>query len=308
MSLAHKLTTYILKNPPTSFGKVSKEGKEGKRKGKDRKNEEEVDDVEKDDGNKEDAQKQTHLANNAALAAASIQALKTTKDVDDEDDVVWDTDTSKEAQLERKLEEMRLMGVQIKEKEAKEAKDIAEKKEVKDAKEAKDSKDNKKTLADGVEILKQFLLEPKSDTQILAELRRIALARSSTDTQKYRILLEGLFDVSKPKTFPEQIKARTKLLTTAAPEPANRAVLFVAIEEFLTSVDGGKLLAYATPFLHALYENDLYSEDFFLCWYDSAPETSVTIGKVLGAELRAKASKFIEWLKTAEEDEEEDDS
>ena len=60
MSLAHKLTTYILKNPPTSFGKVSKEGKEGKRKGKDRKNEEEVDDVEKDDGNKEDAQKQTH--------------------------------------------------------------------------------------------------------------------------------------------------------------------------------------------------------------------------------------------------------
>ena len=201
--------------------------------------------------------------------------------IKEEEEVVWDTDTSKEAIQQRRDAEKRAMGV------------VEEK-----------SKAAIQVSGDGVSILKSFIAESaKSNSQILAELRRISLARKQNDTQKYKTLLDALFDTTKIKTIPEQLKARIPLLTTAAPDLVTRAVLFVAIEEFLTASD--KLFPIVTPFLHTLYEADLYSEEFLVCWFESPPETSLTIPKPAAVELRSRAKVFIEWLKNADDEEEE---
>lgn len=43
-------------------------------------------------------------------------------------------------------------------------------------------------------------------------------------------------------------------------------------------------------------------QEFLICWYESPPETSLTISRNDAIELRKIVKPFIDWLKTAEEE------
>jgi translation initiation factor 5 len=232
-------------------------------------------------------------ANAQALAAASA---KRAAEKDDKEE--WSEDTSKEVQMKRRLEEMRAMG--LIEDDSKQV-DAAAEKMLQLALSTKE-KDSP------VWVLRRFILEtPRSTSQILAELRRLELARNLNDAQRYRTLLEAVLDTQQSKTLIQQLQTHLPLLRKAASDKLQLSTLFGAFEELLGTVDADKCLPRVPLVLKALYDEDLFDEEFLICWYDSPPEASLTVSRPVAVELRKRAQPFIEWLKAAEADDDEDD-
>ena len=63
-------------------------------------------------------------------------------------------------------------------------------------------------------------------------------------------------------------------------------------------MNSGALLKSVPLALEALYDADVLSEDTILAWYNG-PEGN--------ADVKAKSKTFIEWLLSADEEEEEDE-
>ena len=83
----------------------------------------------------------------------------------------------------------------------------------------------------------------------------------------------------------------------ATPDKASRATLFTALEEWMGVSEPQVLLPLTMPLLHSLYEAELFDEAFLQCWYESVPETSLTVPRAVAVDLRARALPFIDWLR-----------
>jgi translation initiation factor 5 len=81
-------------------------------------------------------------------------------------------------------------------------------------------------------------------------------------------------------------------------------MLLTCIEDLIGVVER-KLLPYAPHILKTLYENDVLEENTLIAWFDAPPEASWLVNKDVAAEVRAKAKPFIEWLRSAEEEDDE---
>jgi translation initiation factor 5 len=314
----HKLITYILKNPPAAKGAKSlkspsskKEKKNKKSKGGDSEEEEEEED-ESQDG----AGHQAHIAGQSIMDA-NAAALKAAAAARVEDDIEeWGEDTSKEARAQRRADEMKAMAA--------------------DAPKVDDAVEKMLALAlstkekdSPVYVLRRFILQaPHSVTQvclscfplfrvfyayyesnflqIMAELRRLELARNLTPSQKMRACIEALLDTQQPKAVLSQLKQHEAVIKKLAADKLQLSTLFGAFEEVLGVVDGGALLPRTSHILQALYEADIFDEDFMLCWFESPPESSLTVPRPVAVELRKKAEPFIEWLKTADDDDDDE--
>jgi translation initiation factor 5 len=223
----------------------------------------------------------------------------------------WHTDTSKAAQKTRADAEFREMLAGTR-------KDVE--KIMLDAK-----ADNKADAP--VTILKIFLASKpggRSPQEIAAELRRLAMSRGLDEPQKMKILLESIIDISTPKTVVEQFRAKQELLKyftkqnnvqqqqqqaagVSDQRAGNAANMLLTCIEDLIGVVERKLLPAAPLILQALYEEEVLEEPTLLAWYDAPPEASWLVNKDVAAEVRAKAKPFIEWLRTAESDEEDEE-
>jgi hypothetical protein len=62
-------------------------------------------------------------------------------------------------------------------------------------------------------VLRLFLTDrPRSDAEIVSEVRRLQLSRGLDDSQKVQVLLQALIDTTKVKAIPEQFKKHARLL------------------------------------------------------------------------------------------------
>jgi len=112
-------------------------------------------------------------------------------------------------------------------------------------------------------------------------------------------LLEALFD-GVGKGFAKEVVKNKKYLAVAVPDEAAQILLVQAIEAF-----GGKCnpeaLKEVPVVLKALYDGDILEEETIVDWYNAA----VAAGK--DSQVVKNAKPFVEWLQSAESEEEDDE-
>lgn len=196
----------------------------------------------------------------------------------EEEEVVWETDVSKDAVRERKEAEFKSMSA------GRGAVSTAS---------AKDTP---------VVVLRDFIkTQSPSVKQITGELDRLQIARTFNGTEKIKILLESLIDTSEPKSVPKQFSDNAELLKKFASDEVSAAVLLGCVEEFAGVADK-RLLPRLPIILQALYDADVLEEEAILKWASSPPEAS-WVNKDVAIAARKAAQPFADWLENAESEE-----
>ena len=161
-----------------------------------------------------------------------------------------------------------------------------------------DSKDDVESEEDRLPVtasvtLKELLERHEPHTRIASELRLLQLSRGWNDIQKYKHLLETMFSVGP--------KLDTSLLHHVAKDMTHKMSLFQALEDVIVASRLSQLI----PIFHSLYDSDFLEEEAFLCWYESPPESSVTVSRPNAIALRKQAEPFIQWLRKDDSDSDE---
>lgn len=285
--------------------KAKKKAEKEKKKEKDGKDSESEEDASSSDEDEEET-KQQEPKEKAEKDSGDDSSDSDSEDDDGED---WHTDTSKAAI--RKRQEAELAAMLHTAQQDVENIVLAAK------------ADNKEDSA--VTVLKIFLASAeRTPIEIAAELRRLAMSRGLDETQKIKTLLEAIVDASEPRAVVDQFKARAELLryfTSGAAassisaaasaltvvESRNPALTLLTCIEDLVGVVERSLLPYMPLLLKQLYEDDVLEEPTLIEWFDAPPESSWLVNREVAAEVRAKASPFIQWLKSAEEESEDEE-
>lgn len=213
----------------------------------------------------------------AVPIASNVSSSISVIDVE-EKEVEWLEDVSKEAQKARFLEEM-------------------------------ESRPEIKTSVVSVETtpsakLRAFINENKNPSQILSELRRIELVHQLSPSDRFHLILQSILDLQNPKNLVKNINENKVLIQLLVKDKLMLSTFMGAIESVFGMENEGKCLSRFSLILKELYDMDIFSEEFLLCWYESPAESSITVPKKIAIQLRQSASSFIEWLKTAESDDE----
>jgi len=263
----HKVISFILTHPPAK-----------KKKGdKDKDDEEENDDKEKTEEKKETEAPQEEEEEAPAPAG--------------DENVEWFSDTSHEAAASRKEAELNEFRG--------------------DKKKSVDAILQSTTAKDGGletprTAMRTYLAGGDRGTnEITSELRRLQLARGFDDWDRVNVLLQSLFDTSKPKTLPSQFKKQAKVLKSLVTDGSSRLMLINAVGELL-GVTAPKAISVLPHVLQTLYETDVLGEENIVSWYESPAEADRVSNKKISSDLRRHAEPLIEWFKNAEEDDEDD--
>ncbi|CAN6234013.1 unnamed protein product [Urochloa humidicola] len=323
VDMRDKLTTFILKNPPEQK-KGGKDKKAMRRAEKERLKEGEAADEEqkklKKDAKKKGASSKESTSKGSkkktAAAAGSDEDHSTSPtrsrdgdnaaadEEDDDDDVQWQTDTSLEAAKQRMQEqlsaataEMVMLSTEETEKKKKQAtpKEATANGSAK-AQEISEPAVTKPTPYDElVGDIKASLGSVPTPTQLKA-----VLASSTLPPQDVmNALLDALFD-GVGKGFAKEVVKNKKYLAAAVPDEDSQTLLVQAIEAF-----GGKCnpeaLKEVPVVLKALYDGDVLEEETIVDWYNAA----VAAGK--NSQVVKNAKPFVEWLQSAESEEEDDE-
>ncbi|GAB5363138.1 hypothetical protein AAMO2058_000857700 [Amorphochlora amoebiformis] len=242
----HRLLTYILK---TKSGKGKKKDKSSKKDRRERR-------------------------------AKQASGAKSKPDRKVEEDVVWHTDTTKEAVEARKKLEFEKM---------------TNGREKVSTVSSKDSP---------VLVLRDYIkTKDPSVPQILAELKLLQVARGFSETEKFKILIESTIDTSDPKSVASQFEKNAKLYGRIATTPHATNLFLLCMEE-LVGV-GDKIMLKRTPIiLQKLYDADVLEEEAIIKWAESPPETSL-ITRDSAVAVRKAAKPFVIWLQEAEEEDDD---
>eukprot|EP01083_Nonionella_stella_P177685 625266_1 len=238
----------------------------------------------KDKRARREAKERSRAAKSESKAEAKSEERKEVQE-----EIVWLTDTSKEAAQKRRDEEMKTMGF---------GQSLTS---------AEAQKTKKGTKASPTEILREMIATDLPVKDITEEMRRLELARGFDKTKRMKILLESVFDDMEDfKAMVEQAKKHSTLLLKYAQADGGAEIMIGCLEE-IVGILQPKLLKKSGILLHTLYDADVLEEEQLVKWYDSAPESSLFVDRDTGREIRESCSEFIEWLREADEESGEDD-
>ncbi|KAK5164414.1 domain found in IF2B/IF5-domain-containing protein [Cryomyces antarcticus] len=114
------------------------------------------------------------------------------------------------------------------------------------------------------------------------------------------VLAQTIFDENIVKQISPRASMLKKMITSERHEKA-----FLGGTERFVGKEKPKLIPQVSAILLQYYQNDLISEDVLKGWGSKASKKYVDIST--SKEVRKAAKKFIEWLETAESDEEDSD-
>jgi len=263
----HRLVTYIIKH----YEKMKKLGKgnDGKKKKKDKR-----------------SKREQRAQEAAAQQKASRKTNEKSKTAVKEE--VWYTDTSAEAQAERKRAEFEKMD------HSNSAVDAI----LKEAE--KENKQNACTT-----ILQVFMAQKeRSVREICSEVRRLQLAHTLDEPKAIKVLLESVLDLSDIKGVPKQFSDQATLF---AQFTKKSPAIFLGCVEELVGVIEPKLLSRTPLILKELFDAEVLSEEDIIAWFDMPPENSWLVNKRVAVQVRQKADPLVTWLKEAESESDEED-
>ncbi|KAL7633842.1 UNVERIFIED_CONTAM: hypothetical protein RMT77_015798 [Armadillidium vulgare] len=267
----HKLTTFILKNPPDV--KPDQQGTSLTKK-KDRKKE---------------GEKNGHKPGSSSPRGDKSDNSDNSVNGDGEDDDDdWAVDVSEEAVKER----MRDLTLGVKNLTA--------------------SNDVDKSTSERLELFYDYckrkrdasILKPGAEITILKDIAVEAERLEIKENKGIMVLVELLFDDNVIKQIPQY---RILFLLFTHENPKSQKYLLGAIEK-LIELNSDQLLPKVSTILKTLYDADIVDEEVFLEWSKKASKKYVSKASALA--IQAKAEKFINWLKEADEESsetEEDD-
>ncbi|WVZ77916.1 hypothetical protein U9M48_025711 [Paspalum notatum var. saurae] len=320
VDMRDKLTTFILKNPPEQK-KGGKDKKAMRRAEKERLKEGEAADEEqkklKKDSKKKGASSKESTAKGSkkkANAAGSDEDHSTSpthsRDGDhaaadeDDDDIEWQTDTSMAAVKQRMQEqlsaataEMVMLSTEETEKKKKHVahKDGPANGSVKEIPDEQPAITKPSPYEELVGDIKASLGSAATPTQLKAVLASSALPPQDVMNALLDALFEGV-----GKGFAKEVVKNKKYLAAAVPDEGAQTLLVQAIEAFGNKCSS-EALKEVPVVLKALYDGDVLEEETIVEWYNKA----VAAGK--DSRVVKNAKPFVEWLQSAESEEEEDE-
>lgn len=304
VDMRDKLTTFILKNPPEQK-KGSKDKKAMRRAERERLKEGEAADEELKKL-KKDSKKSTGKASSSKKKAngsdedrspahSQVDEKEEVDDVNDEDDIQWQTDTSLEAARQRSLEQlsaatadMVMLSTTEPEKKAKAATKTK----------TSDVAENGNSTAHGsvLDELKANIKKGVSAKQLLSLLGSI----SGSAQEKMSALVEALFEGVEKGFAKEVIKKRNYLAAAAAQDEGSQLFLLRALEDFSRKSTSSALKEVALV-LKAFYDADILEEEYIVQWYEEGLK-----GGNKDSSIWKNSQPFIAWLQSAESETEEE--
>lgn len=314
VDMRHKLTSFILKNPPPKkkikdkYKDKEKEElarKAEKKERKERKRREEEEGLtEEEKKAKKLERKREKEAKKAAKASRSKSlddvVVEEDDDDEDEDDVEWQTDTSKEAAEKRAQEQLTsaaaAMVIEKNTSNGSNGNEIEEESE----EEEEDDED------EVIEKLKTYA-SSHSPSEITAIMKTIP--SNSGLRGQVRILFRALFDAK--SLLLSQMKSKLDVLQKAIASTGNvgQMAFLCAVEHYLAELAHDQV-KYTAHILKFLYDEDVLEEEVLINWADNAQscdENGLEVSYEKSKAVREAASKIIEWLKNAESDDEDED-
>lgn len=345
VDMRDKLTTFILKNPPEQK-KGGKDKKSLRRAEKERIKQGEALDEEQKKSKKDPKKKKNNDVNSKVAKKkysdeddqsprGSQEGHDEEVDDDDDDGVEWQTDTSVEAAQKRIKEQLTLatsemVMLTIPEEDTKQRADIKtvgktiskntmaepESKpaaengkkttklipenddkeeesdvEKKDLKPAKSLSIHDKLLAD----FNDFLQRGKSPNQLVDYMKSLNGSPQEVMTALFDALFKGV-----GKGFSKEVAKRKIYLSKVLQSEDSQLLLLNAIDAFSkhASADAVKEVALV---LKVLYDDDILEEDVIFQWYDNR-----TLGAGNNSSMWKNVKPFVEWLRSAESESEED--
>ena len=128
---------------------------------------------------------------------------------------------------------------------------------------------------------------------------------------RMHILVAALLDASESAPpLSKQVAAKAAVLKACVPDAPSAGAMLASLERWVVD-DAPHVLAskqgVATG-LNALYDADVADEPAILAWADNAAAArKFGVSADDAKAVRKAAAPFVEWLRTAESDEEEDD-
>ena len=318
VDMRHKLTTFILKNPPEKDKNASKkdkqlrraekereeegaeldrqaeeerrrrkkEAKEGKgeKKSKKEKKEKKEKKSKKSKGDDDDAEG----SGSPKRDSDSEPEPSDDDDDDDDDDTVWATDTSAVAALGRAKEQLTDASAAMVEVAA----DELEKKAAIEAAAAEESESEEE---EDERIAKVRGYVTKHDAKETAEYLVSDKLGCESKELGVHFLVEALFDEDEPLV--PQIKAKKAYMIAACGQDANlQTALVCAVELFITESATEQFKQYVA-ILKELYDEDVLDEEIILKW-GADPKSAAKFGVDLETSqaVRKQVKPFLEWL------------
>mmetsp|Transcript_15819 Transcript_15819/g.51823 ORF Transcript_15819/g.51823 Transcript_15819/m.51823 type:complete len:429 (+) Transcript_15819:101-1387(+) len=296
VDMRHKLTTFILRNPPE---KSSKNEKKLRRAEKERLEEgEKIDREEKERRKAEKKEKKEKSkkekkgkGGESSGEDGAEEPADSGPEEEDDDDVQWTTDVSAEAQAKRAAElssaAARLVTEDVEKKLAVAGGDDEEDEEEEEEEEDPLVVELRKTAVKG------------SPTETAAKLK--SLATKGPQHSMY-VLVEAMLDEEKGAVA-EQVKAAIGHFQACVTDAALQGHFLAALEHFVSNADA-KVCKKLPAILQVLYDDDVAEEEAIMAWFgaaDAAKKFGVEAADA--AAVRKAAKPFVEWLQEADEDE-----
>lgn len=341
VDMRDKLTTFILKNPPEQK-KGGKKDRALRRAEKERLKEGEVADEEmkklkreaskkkKGSDDSKAASKKKSGSDEDDLSPTARQADEEEATGGDDDGVEWQTDTSAEAAQRRIIEqltaatsEMVMLGnggdkseVSVSPRVKTTSKDIVKPKLLKkssskkssdpdEAKESDSPAEEEEELSSREKLVNDFkecLKRGMTPAQLAVHLQNKGEPKAEVMDAYFVALFEG-----QTKGLNKEISRKKNYLEAVAQDEISQKNLLAAIETFCAKLpaDASKEIALV---LKALYDQEILEEEQILIWFDSKPTSNGSgVDESKAASVRKCAQRFIDWLRSAEAESEEDD-
>ncbi|XP_046558047.1 eukaryotic translation initiation factor 5-like [Haliotis rubra] len=273
--LTHKVTTYILKNPPDM--EVSTTPQKGGKKKEKRSKKGAVNGDKEDDRASPEANAQEQMAAQRASGGVIDAPPEETREIDDDD---WGEETSAEA-IKQRMQEL-----------TDAAKGLAF------------TEDLEKTSEERVDILYKYIETRRDNGTLKSTLKEVVSEAERLEVKdKATLILVELLLGAKIMT---QLKEHEKLfLVFCHGNQKAQKYLLGGLEQLVGNVHKETLLPKMPHILKALYDSDILEEEVLLDWAKKVSKKYVS--KQVAAEIHEKAAPFITWLQEAEEETEDDD-
>lgn len=317
VDMRDKLTSFILKNPPEQK-KSSKDKKAMRRAEKERLKEGEAADEELKKLKKEVKKKGSTSSKDGPAKASStkkkaggsdedhtsptLSHADDKEDLDEEDDddgVQWQTDTSAEAARQRIQEQLSSVTADMVMLTTDEPEKMTATKAIDSPKNVSQPEENPKaengnvTCATLVEKVKANLNKGVAPNELFQSL-------SGSDQEVMTAFYEALFD-GVEKGFAKQVLKKKNYLGAAVAEgEGSQLLLLRALEKFCGKSNPNALKEVALV-LKALYDADVLEEEYVVQWFEEG-----LAGESRSSPIWKNAKPFVEWLRSAESETEEE--
>nr|KAG5702136.1 hypothetical protein BaRGS_010402 [Batillaria attramentaria] len=267
VDMRHKLTTFILKNPPdqdTQQMTTPSKGKKGKKEGK-----------EGNDRHSPEANAQQQMAAQRASGGV-IDAPPENEDEDDD----WGEEISEEA-VKQRMEE--LSGA---------AKGLAL------------TDDLEKTDKDRMDIVYKHIKSKRDSGELSRSVREVLVEAERLEVKDKvpMVLVELLLT---DKVLSEIKEHKIIFRSFCEDNPKAQKYLLGGLEMLMGREYAASLMPKVAHILKAFYDLDILDEEVILDWAQKVSKKYVS--KEVAQQLRDKAKPFIDWLEQAEEEDDEED-